>query len=186
MVVIPVTGQDSEQSPSQLRVSALLAFLPRSVRPGQVHAAQESMEQVWSNLRIILWFVKTGRRVDFCTFVGLTNITSEASQPTVHWTNSVGIPRSLGNAPCGLGFIAGALRIFNAESERIVGGDANDTSRSSSNATNLFENKGRDGVTGIRSGLKILSNRVGSFVNYSNTKTIYFLLAGLVSYTFLT
>jgi hypothetical protein len=54
MVVIPVTGQNSEQSPPQLGVSALLTFLPRSVLPGQVHATQEPMKQVWSNLRIIL------------------------------------------------------------------------------------------------------------------------------------
>ena len=41
----------------------------------------------------------------------------------------------------GLGFIAVALRIFSAESDRIAGGDTRDTSRGLSNTANLLRTK---------------------------------------------
>ena len=80
IAVISVTGQNSEQSPSQLRVSALLTFLPRSVRPGQVHATQDHGTGLVGSPDYLV-VGQNRRRVDSWTFVGLTNTPSEASNP---------------------------------------------------------------------------------------------------------
>ena len=102
------------------------------------------MEQVWSDLRIILWLVKTRRRVDSWTFVGLTNTPSEASNPQFTGPTPSAFPILIEML---LDFIAAALGIFSTEPDRIAGGETQGILAWLVGCRQSVENKGRDGGT---------------------------------------